>query len=409
MENKANKKYRYWLHRLPEVGDRTIEKLLTAAGTPERLYTALPEVLGQVMPKKEQVDKILRFTAKWDLEEEYEKLEKDGIFFYTAEDAEYQSRIRSLVHPPYGIYCLGKMPPADKPSVAIIGARECSAYGVYMAEAFGRAMAQAGVPVISGMARGIDGISQQAALGAKGKTWAVLGCGVDVCYPACNRKLYDNILDTGGGILSVVPPGTEPMKRLFPERNRIVAGLSDLLLVIEARQKSGTWITVDMALEQGKSVYAIPGRLTDRLSDGCNMLLRQGAGIALSPEDLLTELAVMWNRRGDSREHPHKKGHTVSGGLLLEEDHTVKGELLPEEGSTIKGRVLLREEKITHGILKYLDFEPRTADEILMQIQAEGEEKTMPEVLNELVEACLEGGARQVAGNCFVRGGNKIF
>ena len=117
----------------------------------------------------------------------------------------------------------------------------------------------------------------------------------------------------------------------------------------------------------------------------------------------------MWNRRGDSREHSHKKGHTVSGGLLLEEDHTVKGELLPEEGSTIKGGMLLREEKITHGILKYLDFEPRTADEILMQIQAEGEEKTMPEVLNELVEACLEGGARQVAGNCFVRDSNKIF
>ena len=326
------------------------------------------------------------------MEGEYEKLGRKGIAFYTAEDAEYPSRIRSLVHPPYGIYCLGKLPPADKPAVAIIGARECSAYGVYMAEAFGRAMAQAGVPVISGMARGIDGISQQAALSAEGQTWAVLGCGVDVCYPASNKKLYDRILETGGGILSVVPPGTEPMKRLFPERNRIVAGLCDVLLVVEARQKSGTWITVDMALEQGKSIYAIPGRLTDRLSDGCNMLIRQGAGIALSPEDLLTELAVMWNRRGEETELSKKGEVSERKNSRVKQEESLKRENLPGK------------EKITRGILKYLDFEPRSADEILLQMQAAGEEKTMPEVLNELVEACLAGSAKQVAGNCFVRG-----
>lgn len=140
------------------------------------------------------------------------------------------------------------------------------------------------------MARGIDSISQEAALQAGGRTYAVLGCGVDICYPKSSRRLYEQILEQGG-ILSTFPPGTEPIKRLFPERNRIVSGLADVILVVEARQKSGTFITVDMALEQGREVYAIPGRLTDRLSDGCNLLLQQGALIAVSPKDLLQHLS----------------------------------------------------------------------------------------------------------------------
>ena len=265
------------------------------------------------------------------------------------------------------------MPPEEKPAIAIIGARECSGYGICMAEAFGEVMARAGIPVISGMARGIDGISQQAALKAGGQTWAVLGCGVDACYPASNRCLYEKILETGGGILSVVPPGTKPIKRLFPERNRIVAGLCDVLLVVEARQKSGTWITVDMALEQGKSIYAVPGRLNDRLSDGCNMLIRQGAGIALSPDDLLAELKVMQNRKGN----------------------------IAEEGLQTDG--FLEKENITCGILQFLDYNPKAADEIWAEMLCAGEGKSLPEVLSELIEACIAGKAKQVAGNYFTK------
>ena len=172
----------------------------------------------------------------------------------------------------------------------------------------------------------------------------------------------------------MVPPGTEPMKRLFPERNRIVAGLCDVLLVVEARQKSGTWITVDMALEQGKSVYAIPGRLTDRLSDGCNMLIRQGAGIALSPEDVLAEIAVLWNRKG--QKYSSEKQDKIQ----------------------IKGN-------ITRDILKYLDYRPKTVDEIWTEMLSKGEGKTLPEVLNELVEACMQGEVAQVAGSYFIKPG----
>ena len=147
-------------------------------------------------------------------------------------------------------------------------------------------MASRGITIISGMARGIDGIAQTAALDAGGRSYAVLGCGVDICYPEENRSLYDRLLQQGG-ILSEYPPGTPPEARLFPLRNRIISGLADAVLVIEARKKSGTLITVDMALEQGRDVFALPGRVSDSLSDGCNRLIRQGAAPATCPEDLL--------------------------------------------------------------------------------------------------------------------------
>lgn len=382
MRNEDKKMYEYWLHNLPGVGDRTIEKLLKALGGAEQVYRASEKELAQTIRKTEQLEQILLFRKEWETEKEYHALSNKGITFYTVEDSEYPKKIRSLSHPPYGIYCLGQMPPTDLEAVAIIGARECSGYGESMARAFGEAMAAAGVPVISGMARGIDGISQMAALQAGGRTWAVLGCGVDVCYPASNQHLYRKILETGGGILSVVPPGTEPIKRLFPERNRIVAGFCDLLLVIEARQKSGTWITVDMALEQGKSVYAVPGRLTDRLSDGCNMLLRQGAGIALSPEDLLAELKVLHGRNGKT------VGEKYSGEKQTEEKQ--KENL--KENLNKKG-----------GVLDFLDFYPKSAESIWEEMQAAGSRKSLQEVFHGLILACLEGKARQMAGNYFLK------
>jgi hypothetical protein len=136
------------------------------------------------------------------------------------------------------------------------------------------------------MARGVDGIAQKAALDAGGRSFAVLGCGVDLCYPDENQALYDRLLEAGG-ILSEFPPGTPPDSKNFPQRNRIISGLADLVLVIEARKRSGTQITVDMALEQGREVFALPGRVSDALSDGCNRLIRQGAWIATCPEDVL--------------------------------------------------------------------------------------------------------------------------
>lgn len=206
-------------------------------------------------------------------------------------DADYPERLRTIPHSPSKLYVRGELPDNDKPSVAIIGARDCSSYGRDMAKWFGIELARAGVQIISGMARGIDGISQSAALKAGGKSFAVLGCGIDVCYPTENRYIYDALFDCGG-IISEFPPGTQPLARNFPSRNRIISGLADIILVVEAREKSGTLITVDYALSQGKDVFAIPGRLGDQRSAGCNALIHMGAFMALSPGDILEALGI---------------------------------------------------------------------------------------------------------------------
>ncbi len=151
-------------------------------------------------------------------------------------------------------------------------------------------MGAAGIQIISGMARGIDGIAQRGAIEGGGETYAVLGCGADVCYPQENRQLYRD-LPKHGGIISEYLPGTEARSALFPPRNRIISGLADLLLVVEARKRSGTYITVMQALEQGKEVFAVPGRIIDTLSEGCNYLLTQGAGVAMTPELIIEELS----------------------------------------------------------------------------------------------------------------------
>ena len=364
------KAYRYWMHNLPGIGDRTIEKLLKEFGSARDVYHARNNLPKQML-RKNTAEEIKEFSKNWEIERQYVKLLESGIRFYSMEDEEYPARLRKLVHPPYALYCMGNMPEEECPSIAIIGARECSEYGRYMAEAFAGKMADAGVAVVSGMARGIDGISQRAAVDKKGRTYAVLGSGVDVCYPASNKKLYQDIQSTGGGILSTFPPGTCPHKTQFPERNRIVAGLSDVILVVEARAKSGTWITVDMALEQGKNIYAVPGRLTDRLSDGCNLLIRQGAGIALTPEDILAELVVLTNRQG------HKKRKNTG-----------------RKKNDVKSNI---------DFSKFLDFYPKSADEILKEMKNAGITIEMPGLLTGLIGLCVEGRAKQVAGSHFVK------
>ena len=215
-----------------------------------------------------------------------EELAQAGISFVSALEEGFPDKLREIPDPPFGIYYKGKMPGEKEPAAAIIGARLASGYGSEQARRFGRQTSARGIAVISGMARGIDGIAQKAALDAGGKSYAVLGCGVDICYPEENRELYER-LQQQGGVLSEYPPGMQPIAKLFPPRNRIISGLSDLVLVIEARKRSGTLITVDMALEQGREVYALPGRVSDALSDGCNRLIRQGAGPATCPQDIL--------------------------------------------------------------------------------------------------------------------------
>lgn len=218
-------------------------------------------------------------------------MNESGIRMIGIEEKEYPDRLRRIPDSPEVLYLIGRFPDENKLTVGIIGARNCSYYGEQVAMELGRRMAENDIQVISGMARGIDGISQRSALMSGGEVFAVLGSGVDICYPKENEDVYELALKKGG-IISPYPEGMQPLAKNFPPRNRIISGLSDVLVVVEAGMKSGTMITVDMALEQGKEVYVVPGRITDRLSEGCNYLVAQGANVITSVTVFMNELRV---------------------------------------------------------------------------------------------------------------------
>ena len=261
----------------------------------ERIYRASEEELrflcGEActfQADAERTVQILKRAQRQEPEKIADDLRQKNISYICLAEERFPERLRRIPDPPFGLYCRGRLPDEDdlQHAAAVIGARMASGYGREQARRFGFRLAARGITIVSGMARGVDGIAQKAALDAGGRSFAVLGCGVDLCYPDENQALYDRLLEAGG-ILSEFPPGTPPDSKNFPQRNRIISGLADLVLVIEARKRSGTQITVDMALEQGREVFALPGRVSDALSDGCNRLIRQGAWIATCPEDVL--------------------------------------------------------------------------------------------------------------------------
>jgi len=201
--------------------------------------------------------------------------------------AAYPALLAAIYDPPKRLYLRGSRPELlAGPCVAIVGARACSAYGAQVARSLGRALAAAGAVVVSGLARGVDGEAHRGALEASGATVAVLGCGIDRDYPRTHAGLAARIAEAGL-IVSEYPPGVEPAPWRFPARNRIIAGLSVAVVVVEARERSGALITAELALEEGREVLAVPGEITSALSAGTNALLRQGAAPLLAPEDVL--------------------------------------------------------------------------------------------------------------------------
>ena len=206
-------------------------------------------------------------------------------------DEKYPGILKRYELMPEILYCIGDLPDPDKKSVAIVGARGCSDYGRGEATRFATSLAAAGIQVISGMALGVDSAAHEGALKAGGRTFAVFGCGVDLCYPVSKGRLYERIIKNGG-IISEYEPGTPALPHHFPVRNRIISGLSDAVLVIEARRRSGSLITANYAIEQGKTVYALPGRIRDSLSEGTNDLICQGAIPAVSPEQIIRDFGL---------------------------------------------------------------------------------------------------------------------
>ena len=218
-----------------------------------------------------------------------EEIQQTRIRCARKDSSVYPARLKELPGMPKQLYYIGSFPDDAKPTAAIVGARLCSPYGRIQAFNYGKFLSEHGVQVISGMAAGIDAEGHKGALEGGTPTFAVLGNGVDICYPSSSRVIYRRIPEKNGGIISEYEPGTKGRAYYFPARNRIISGLADLVLVVEAKEKSGSLITAACALEQGKMVYAIPGAVNDALSRGCHKLIYDGAGIAYSPEILLDE------------------------------------------------------------------------------------------------------------------------
>lgn len=279
--------YYYHVANIKGIGIRSIQRIYEAFGSFETAcHSDLEALMKKGMLREEQACAVIHKNLQQRSRKQYERIRADGIRYISFYSERFPDALRNIYQPPKHLYVKGKMLENNILSIGIVGARNCSIYGKDMARMFGACLAGVGAQVVSGMAKGIDGWAHQGALEGAGETYAVLGCGVEQCYPASHEHLYRSIINHGG-VLSEFDPFTKAKPEFFPLRNRIISGLCDGVLVVEAREKSGSLITADYALEQGKDVFVVPGRIGDDLSKGCNNLIRQGAILVTSPEDIL--------------------------------------------------------------------------------------------------------------------------
>jgi DNA processing protein len=289
MENSI---YWFWLCNIGKIGLKKIDALISFYGSPydvfkdnnieQRKIAGITE--GELLSIKNSKDLIK-------IKENYAKLKSKGVYFVTKEDNRYPEKLRHIYDAPNGLYVKGNLPDNKDTLIAVVGSRNCSDYGREIAKYLTYELSKMGIHIISGLALGIDGYAHEGVLRAGGTTYGVLGCGIDICYPKENLSYYMD-MQKNGGIISEYGLGVSPKPGFFPMRNRIISGISDGILVIEAKEKSGSLITVDIGLEQGKSIYAVPGRISDELSIGCNNLIKMGAKLVSSPKDIVEDFSV---------------------------------------------------------------------------------------------------------------------
>jgi len=277
------------LHSLNKLGAAKLAKLMRAFGNNAEAAWRQPEGWRQAIQLSDsQAEELLVARRDCLVEKVYEAFLASGASLITLEDARYPLLLREIYAPPPLLFYKGELPTEDDICLALIGSRRASGYGYQVAEMLARDLAAQGIWIVSGMARGIDGICHQHAILAGGKTVAVLGGGLDVIYPREHTKLYHSIIEHGA-VISEFPLGATPATFNFPLRNRIISGLSRGVLVIEAGEKSGTLLTVDHGLEQGRDIFAVPGPITSAVSRGTNRLITQGAKLVQTAEDVWRE------------------------------------------------------------------------------------------------------------------------
>lgn len=294
------------LQHIPGLESSFIRILLSYFVLPSAIWKASKGELEEVeILGKRKLANLIQARSRINPVQIYEALEKKKVSYMTFEEDLYFPLLKSIYDPPIGLFYKGKALEVEK-SIAIVGARHATAYGKNVAYDFARQLSEGGVIIVSGGARGIDGEAHRGALKGSGKTIAVLGCGIDVVYPKEHQMLFDSICEDGM-VLSEYGLGVAPLAYHFPIRNRIIAGITQGTLVVEAAAKSGSLITADAALSEGRDVFAIPGSIYDCHAEGTHWLLRQGAVIVIKAEDILGEYGWFLEKEGS-----HLKNTVIS-------------------------------------------------------------------------------------------------
>lgn len=369
----------YWLAlALTEgLGPSRIRKLVEHFGTAELVFQASLTELEATGIRAVSAQSLATGKSMELAYDELAKCARANATIISLSDPEYPSRLKEIYDPPVILFVKGSIELLSKPGIAMVGTRHPTPYGTGMAERLSTDLAARGLVIISGMARGIDTSSHRGAIAAKGKTVAVLGTGIDVMYPRENTRLADQILSLGGALISEFPLATPPTPQNFPIRNRIISGMSAGVLVVEAAEYSGTRITSRCALEQNRDVYAVPGNVTNKNSWGPNTLIKQGAKLVATWEDvweeLPTDIQVILNS------HPNESPGSANASLFPDDVQS------PHEQKLLK---LLKPDQSTH------------IDELVEMLETE---VSSSEIFAALFELELNGKVRQLPGKNFVK------
>lgn len=284
----------YWLSfsGAPGIGPNRFKKLLSVFGTAEKAWHAespdLEKVIGKAFTAK-----FIDFRKTFSITEYEQKLKKTKVGYLTLQDTDYPQQLKQIQKPPFMLYVKGSFDfnaIENQRTIAIVGTRKITAYGKQVTESLTSDLAANGFVIVSGLAMGVDATAHRTTIENKGKTLAVLGCGVDCCYPRENQRLYEDILDNGGAVVSEYPLGQQPSQGSFPSRNRIIAGLSQGVVVTEGAADSGALYTAEEAFALSRPVFAVPGPITSGLSKGPHSLIAKGGKLISSAEDIMKEL-----------------------------------------------------------------------------------------------------------------------
>ena len=283
----TDKLYWYWFSALSGISSVKQHQLMEIFCHPRELFLVKPNIIEEKFSKS-QLETFIKTRNISFIQEQYEQLEKQEIICTMFQEATYPSRLKKIYDFPYVFFQKGQPYKEKSLNIAIVGTMFPTSYGIEIARRFAKELASYNVGVISGLAKGIDGAAHRGAMSQTGMTTGILGCGIDKIYPKDNYQLFHEMYLTQT-VLSEYPPGVPPYSWNFPKRNRLISGLSDGVVVVEAEKKSGSLITADCGLEQNKEIFAVPGPVTQKKHEGCHRLIKEGAKLTESVEDILTE------------------------------------------------------------------------------------------------------------------------